>query len=328
MLLKDNNDGYNDKKSCYYGASSVFLHLVCKILKKEHIWDSQCLDLTNHTDAKGSKHDTSLSRLILTYLCNNETNSVSICDIFEKFEKIFDYDYICKIVGQMLTRITDEIWRRPLYYSKNALVNESKILDKLMEQYNDYNNGKFTELVEFCICESGCTFVEKIVPHFEFYSTRLASNSEPLYCINDVEVLKNNLCTVYNQIKICCDKQESFKNNYISKYNIAKEKYLELPFHPKTHQGNSQLHIERVIFSHIAYLNEYRKYLFKNMVAVMESFNDVLLEYIGKYLELYFLKIHPISKQRETIAQIMQNKTNSALNGKGDERYISIDVDE
>ena len=330
-LLKKKNDGYNDEKSCYYGASSVFLYVVCDILADNGIWGPQYLDLTNHKN-NTYKYPTSLSRLILNYLCNNTEDSTSVEDIFNSFDKVFDYKYICKILGQMLKRARDELWRRPIYYAKNAFINESSITNKFINQYDLYKKGLTNNLVEISICEGGRTFVEKIAPHFEFYSTRLNSSGRPLYCINSMEELEKTIEIVYEQIKTCCRKQDEFRTQYMKQYNISNKEYLMCIFHSRTKAGNLQLHIERVIFSHISYLNNYRLYLIKKdkkprKSQKTEDFNSILISYIDKYLELYETEILPISSNRKEIAAQMRQKINMAIDENSANKYLSIDVD-
>lgn len=326
-LVKRNKDGYNDKRACYIGASSVFLHIMCNILGQKGIWGPEYLDLATHKNKSSNK--TSLSRLILNYLANNIVDSTSLTDIFESFGKVFNYEYICKIMGQMLKRASAELWRRPIFYSKNAFSNESNITRKFLEQYEKYKK-KDIDLVEFSICESGKTFIEKISPHFEFYSTRVIPLCKSIYCLTEENELKKVLSEVYNQIKTCCDKQDRFRLEYIEKYEIDNQKYLDLPFHSKTNAGNLQLHIERVIFSHIGYLNDYRMYLIKvkpEHINTIDRFNDLLLQYIDNYLSLYETNIVNISSERKDVAEKMRKKLKIATRKENPDKYISIDVD-
>ena len=120
-LSKEKVDGYNQDKYCYYGASSLFLHAICKMLKRMNIFDSNHLDLINIREDALTRN-TSLSRLIITYLCTRN-ESVSIVELFEVFDKVFEPEYICKILGQLVKRVEGEVWRRPIYYSRHALDN-------------------------------------------------------------------------------------------------------------------------------------------------------------------------------------------------------------
>lgn len=316
-LFNKQVDGYYHEKYCYYGASALFLHAVCHLLKSIKIFDKYHLDVI---DNKSDPRKTCLSRLILTYI-KNQNRSVSIEEIFEKFERVFEPREICRILGQLLTRVKGEIWRRPIYYSKNALKNEFNIEDVLYEQYEKYKKGENYSYVEFKICDCGETYINDIVPHFEFYSIRINPNNKALYCIEDNEILQEVLKDVYEKIEDCCEKQLAFRDYYTTKYNINNEKYMAVGFHPTTRGGNSQLHIERVIFTHIAYFNNYRMYLnSQQQPQKYDVLNDTVLEYIKNYLELYKKYVLPISNNRNIIVSIMEEKL------KSEDKYISIEV--
>lgn len=318
-LFRENVDGHI--RSCYYGASSIFMYCVCKLLENIGIFDSDHLDLINITeDAEVNK--TSLSRLIITYLKTKQNESVSIKDIFGAFDQVFEPRYICKIIGQMMTRVKYEIWRRPIYYSKYAIDNENDIENKLYEQYKKYQNNEAYHFVEFKICDCGETYINAIVPHFEFYSVRMNAEYKNMYCIEDVAELEEILGSVFRKMEVCCQKQIEFTKDYTKKYQISKEEYLELKFHPRTiHKGNPQLHIERVIFSHIEYFNKFRMYLKTRNFAYKDTFNEVLLRYIGEYLRLYEQYVSTISDARKEIASRLNGKLRQAKTGN---KYISI----
>lgn len=321
-FCQENFDGHIQDKYCYYGASSLFLYAICKLLNKIKIFDSNHLDLVN-VEEDMQKRKTSLSRLIITYLYT-ENRSVSITELFRDFDKVFEPRYICKIIGQMMVRVEGEIWRRPIYYSKYALNNEIDIENKLYKQYEKYKNNEDYKYTEFKICDCGETYINGIVPHFEFYSVRINEEHQDLYCIEKLGELIEILNNVYQKLKACCIKQLEFYNEYVEKYKIDKHKYLELPFHPRTRSKNPQLHIERVIFSHIAYFNNYRHYLVKKRKPKnYNEFNDKLIEYIGKYLGLYNQYVSRISNDRQIIAINMQLKVNKAIAG---DKYISIEA--
>lgn len=319
-LYKENIDGYSPERYCYYGASSLFLHAICKMLKRMKIFDSNHLDLINIKEDALTRN-TSLSRLIITYLYT-ENKSVSITKLFETFDKVFEPEYICKILGQLIRRVKGEVWRRPIYYSKYALNNESDIQNKLYKQYQKHKANEQYKYTEFKICDCGETYINAIVPQFEFYAARINGQYSNLYNIAEIEELKTVLLSVFEKIEICCEKQIEFAQNYIRAYCLDIKKYLTLPFHPRTRVGNPQLHIERVIFSHLEYLNKYRMYLIKKRKPKYNEFNNVLLKYIGKYLGLYEKYILKICADRKEVADELRKKLKTAMEK---DKYISIE---
>lgn len=319
-LYKDNVDGYSPEK-CYYGASSLFLHAICKMLKRMKIFDSNHLDLINIKEDALTRN-TSLSRLIITYLYT-ENESVSITKLFDAFDKVFAPEYICKILGQLIKRVKGEVWRRPIYYSKYALDNESDVQNKLYKQYQKYKANEQYKYTEFRICDCGQTYINAIVPQFEFYAVRINDDYPNPYNIVEIKELKEVLHSVFEKIEICCQKQIEFAEDYIEKYDLDNAKYLLLPFHPRTRKGNPQLHIERVLFSHLEYINRYRMYLITKKKPKYDEFNDILLEYIGNYLSLYNNYILKICADRKEVADILRTKLKTATEK---DKYISIEV--
>ena len=320
-LYKENIDGYNPEKYCYFGASSLFLHAICKMLKRMKIFDSNHLDLINIKEDALARN-TSLSRLIITYLCT-KNESVPITELFEVFDRVFEPEYICKILGQLIKRVSGEIWRRPIYYSKYALNNENDIQNKLFKQYQKYKANEQYKYTEFRICDCGETYINTIVPQFEFYAARINLSYSNLYNIVEIKELKTVLQSVFEKIEICCEKQIEFAKSYIEKYNLDISDYLTLPFHPRTRNGNPQLHIERVIFSHLEYFNKYRMYLIKKGKPNYNIFNDIILEYIEKYLCLYKKYILKICANRKEVADRMEKKLKVAMER---DKYIPIEA--
>ena len=187
-----------------------------------------------------------------------------------------------------------------------------------------YSCNSEYKYVEFKICDCGKTYINAVVPQFEFYSVRINDEHPNLYNICKVWELEAVLKNVFEKVEVCCNKQIEFAREYISKYNLSGSEYLTLPFHPRTRSGNPQLHIERVIFSHMEYFNRYRMYLIsKKAPYKYDAFNDILLEYISKYLMLYKNYISQISPDRNGIASIMEDKLKLASEGN---KYISIEA--
>lgn len=282
--------------------TSILLHIIIKILNSNKEWEKSL----GYKDSKL----TTMSRLILTYMHNKKYHynvSVSIMDIVREFGMVsIELDdiqsendsitYICGCIQNMLTRLpneSEEIWRRPLYYKHNALVcNNNKIQNELLYQYKNQPEELATS---FTISDEGSTFIEKIVPQFEFYSARLNDSSIPLFCINTQDELKRNIETVYNKVSKCCLNQIVFMERYIKKYRISDiTEYLNKDFHPITIGGEKQLHIVRVIFAHIAFLNSFREYLYVNNDKRYGMFNKIIVDYIRKYLKLYDEKFYDL----------------------------------
>lgn len=283
--------------------SSVWIHIICTVLKANNVWDNLGYNLSN---SNKYNNPTTMSRLILTYLSNrrlgcihNEpgftTLDVSLKDIIKSIEKIpfgrfnkFDdwennicpilentytesgnHEDIIDIILKMLQRNNSteeiELWRRPIYHTHNSfsLSNISTARENLLEQIKHFDKRNL-RITSFCITDEGYTFIEKIATHFEFYSIRYNRFvKEPICCVLEDGKLNNFIEKVYNQVEICTKKQIWLMNFYMKKHGVLENYYLKEWFHPRTDGFKPQLHIVRTIYDHIGYLNDYREYLYE-----------------------------------------------------------------
>ena len=95
----------------------------------------------------------------------------------------------------------------------------------------------------------------------------------------------------------------------------------------KTH--SPQLHTERTIFSHIAYLNNVRLYFLDcNVTKDLEyqkEYNKVFVEFIRRYIDLYINKIQPLTSKRSTIAMKLKSivdKIQEAINTDNNDKNV------
>lgn len=307
-------DGYHSSGeaflSSYYGGSAILLSSVCKVFNHNHIWDD-FLDLAPLNSDKTSHKNVSFARMILTYMYNYQNEAVSLKELFEFFcrNNLFSYTKLCKILSKMLARNLDGVWRRPIYYEtkcilkekaediESELLRECETIKIIGDSPNDYR---------FLLCDSGKAYVERLMQEFEFFSNRLSNKHMPLYLYNNYESLNNVLIKVYTAVMQCCKNMNAFKDKYIELTHISENNYISLPIHPTTNANSSQLHTERTIFSHISYLNIVRRYFIdeetNEKFEVRKKYNKLFVEYIGKYLDLYYNYVSPLCSKRDRIA--------------------------
>lgn len=302
-------------------TSAIWIHIICNVLKNMKVWNSLGYNLSN---TQNPYYPTTLSRMILTYLRNyrlgymrdtlNITSSdVSFIEIIRTFEKLpfqsfnrntsweniassleKSYDIhethklIIRYISKMLQRNKSaekvELWRRPIYFTRNSfeLSSDEAIENALNDQLVSNKNATY-----FCITDEGNTFVEKIATHFEFYSVRYNNcATKPLCCVHNKDELDNLIQQVYNQVKLCVVRQVWLMNYYVKKYQVTKNEYLNEWYHPRTDEFYPQLHIVRTIYDHIVYLNNYRDIICETNPD-LDKINSCLVDWIGKYLELY-----------------------------------------
>lgn len=332
-LLDMHEDGYDEKGASYYGASAAFLNLICRIFKKRDIWGPNHLALVPLGLVQGESISqlTSLSRLILTYMSNvtdEERNPmpVSTQQLFKEFSDLYSADEICRCIANMLIRDTTGTWRRPVFYHRNA-INAGTILASLKEQWNHYLRGDNFNYTELLLCDCGYAHINRVVSEFEFFSVRLNGlDQKPLYLMNSLQDICNVITQVQQVVGECCQNMTTFKTIYMGKKHIqGTEDYIELPIHPRTKRLNPQLHTERIIFSHIAYLDHCRRYFIGRQSIKFEQAKKVSEPFhigIKKYLKLYKDYIEPINPTRRNVYDELQQQLSVVQNANNMEDLL------
>lgn len=328
-----NNNENNDSVLCsYYGKSAILLSIVCKVFNDNHIWDNLLELAPLNTESHSYKY-VSLSRIILTYIYN-KNSAVSLNELFNIFckDNFFSHQSLCRILSKMLARNRNGVWRRPIYYAKEFIFSEradeiEKTLLKECEQLSLGNSpsSKF----EFLLCESGASYVERLMQEFEFFSNRLSNQNQPLYLYKDLSKIKEIIASVCNAVLHCCKNMLDFRVKYIDLHKITDEEYLSLPIHPVTNSHSSQLHTERTIFSHISYLNKVRLYFINSNInpdlEVRKKYNNEFVGFIKKYLSIYYDFIFPLTSIRSHIADKLKEKVNE-IQAESKKRNSNVDI--
>lgn len=265
---------------------------------------------------------TTLSRMILTKLYRNPDKEISLSDLYNSFswmpvqkikkgskigdiplnmQKELSHEYFADCVSDMLIRSSsydDEIahegiWRRPLYFGSRAI--PSTNISGLKDIYKDsfvsiLKQSVSTQTPTFKIAECGEEFIDTFAIHFEFNAVRFCNTVVPLWMVQEKSDFESIAIRVYNSVARCMDKQTWLADRYSRTHE---EKYINEDFHPKTNWGydkkrRPQLHIIRVVFSHIAYLDAIREHLWKGGCCnEVDKYKIKLLNsVIKKYLDL------------------------------------------
>ena len=242
----------------------------------------------------------------------------------------------------------DELWRRPLFFIGGVKLNHTAISKKELYEYfiNKLLNNDGDE-IKFLITDEGMVLIHDIVANFEFYSARYCKESlcKPLHHVKTKKELNLLIEPVYVAIRRCIRRHKIFMNDYIRNYNINISKYLKESFHPRTNPRFSnnddamefdsfrpQLHIVRVIYSHISYFN-----YVKNLIAEssLEEKNDICQEitnWILKYLNLYRFNYYNLFQNTSyyrdnNVYHDLIRLTSKQLNHyKTDMKNINIDI--
>lgn len=233
----------------------------------------------------------------------------------------------------------DELWRRPLYFTGGINLHHTAAShDELKEHFRRSIEEGVKSQITFAITDEGFVLINDIVANFEFYSARYcnAKVARPIHQAASENELDTLIRPVYNAVKRCCKRNTVLKDQYLQRYGIDLDKYLQQFFHPRTKPRFSgissspkkleassfrpQLHIVRVIYAHIGYFNEV-KTLFANSKKKM-AMCKCLTKWIGAYLELY--EKHFYSLLKDTICNSDNNVYDSlvALTHEQLEQYM------
>ena len=202
----------------------------------------------------------------------------------------------------------DEHWRRPLYFVGGVKLDHTAAThEELKEYFKLCISRKKSNKVLFSITDEGFILIRDIVANFEFYSGRYCDRSndglvKPLYQATSVSELDTLINPVYEAIEKCCERSLLFKEEYMKKYGLSINEYLRQYFHPRTHPRfdidhgakelkkrsfRPQLHIVRVIYSHIAYFNDVLDCFLHSYTDGNSEMCECLITWVDRYLQLY-----------------------------------------
>ena len=284
----------------YEGAFGYFLALVLDLFKNNGIYDNRL-----HLEPCSAHGEVTLSRIVLTIL-REKGGRCSLLDIFILLTPLgINAHRITKTVWD-LSESGRMVWKRLICFE--VLVPTSvAVLSEQEELYEKgfYDIDKYSELV---ISEAGQAYLAVILPHFEFMQSRATQRMfHPLFANNSEEItaydddlkyrFESIIARVFNDVCECCDKSFRFAEQIMEKTGLSREEYLYSSFF-NYHAGSldidggkKQSYESRLIFSHVSYIEKYRRYLLKKYeyegLKKQIELNRRIIPWIIKYLELY-----------------------------------------
>lgn len=313
------NDITHTNTQIYTGASSIFLRTIYNLFNDGHILNEQCLNLIPITqrgvyiDEHNRKHYTSLSRLILRFYY--ERGRCKINQLFKTFDGLYEPEQVAVALYLLLEK--NNVWRRLLYYTDNALSNDN-LRAKLIEQAIKYKTDDYyDDYTELSICPCGERYIGTISSSFEFYACRCDPNSKSLFDTNENVDIENTINMVLSAVKNCCERLQEFRELFMTHHKKTDIKFfLKQPFNTHTHSNRRQLYEERVIFNHIAFLEEYRHYAIKKQKNQEDkvNINKIIVDSINNYIKLYDTYISTCDSQRNEIANDLREQAGIIVN--------------
>lgn len=235
-------------------------------------------------------------RLILNYLNYNTYNTnrcVPFSRIVADFSGIIEKDDIDNSLVAMFTQGYKGAW--------NELIAFNEIEKEEVDTCKD---------TDIFITSAGHEYLDFIATHFEFFSTRVTkgrryrpalfsdknlecfSNPSKTYEFNDKEYhfeynFEEIIFQVMKIVDNCCANMTRFYEDYMYDQYPNMNSYLNSPF---VYGDSNVLHGERIIHTHIRYIDNYRLYLLSKKSKVdphkKMSINEKLTCYIKEYIDI------------------------------------------
>lgn len=333
---------YNKPKYKHGARGILFKHIFDELNKGDGNQES-CLKRIGVLDLLNRKNNSvSICRLILSYLsnytetkCDSGRNSIPLKEIIDVFKEIFSCDEIDKILYEMFA-LRDSKWSHLISFNQIEYSGAEHKIDSNIDIRFLVPNR--TMLHYSC---AGKIYIEYVATHFEFFTTRIfKERKDALFCDSNLEIdaaTNNYICydiikKVFSEVERCCIALKKFNNklcelnNYPDPYvtpNIYIESHYVCMFKRIEYDGKErrfkQFHEERIILTHINYIDCYRLYVLndcnkikyeekivlnkklteciKNYVALLESKNVLKNEYTyQEFIEHYNNQIEKLEK--------------------------------
>lgn len=277
-----------------YGARGIVYKALFDKFKADGIWDQ--IGVLNF-GSSGSL--VSNARMILNYLdyrTYSDKRSSQRQQNFIPFDRLAE-DFCGLIDKQDLDKYLVAMFRLGDESSWNELI----ALDEI--EFDELQTCMESEVF---ITKAGHEYLDLIATHFEFFNTRVTVRRAvdlPLFsrhsleryhgpgshAYNFDETIKN----VLNLVNICCNNMSQYYQKYMEKRFESIVQYLESPF---VYSGANVLHGERIIHTHIRYIDSFRLYVLQNSDLNKKidkiDVNRRLVNYIGQYIKAG--KNHPL----------------------------------
>lgn len=257
----------------------------------------------------GANSDGSLARIILSYCinktdCLNNSNNeqqpidfIDICAAVLHLKPNGEQAVIDSCIQMFNLREEQRLWNH-LICIENAGTNVKTKLEKILLQ----NIKAKSNEVKIVLSSTGVMFVDKISVQFEYFACRYISDSCPLFDVKNFDEYKANdykykfeylIREVYKKAILCmniCIKNDNTLAKKDSQVEIVWEKYKQKYCIKKN--KNYLTHPERILHSHISYIDAYRLYAInyaindKKDIDLALDFNLRLLDLIQLYVNL------------------------------------------
>ncbi len=282
--------------SIKYGSRGILLRLIIDHFREQEYFSRIGVDQNISRSLKYTP-----ARIILTYLYGYQSDHndrfmisderpVFLHDMFDELKPHFsDAEDIARNIfvdtlWGMFSLRTSESWNHLITFDSIKSVSKNAITSAILNKEN----------VRVRITCAGRYFLRIICTHFEFFASRKKPSSLPLFA-EENNIQKDNkyhfeliIDEVYKKVVECCNHLLiSEENIYIRKHKYNRQTLLENNCFFCNENNRAATHSERIIHSHIQYLDAYRLFLINGSFKYnITDINKILINYIKKYLKL------------------------------------------
>lgn len=271
-------------KNNLYGARGIVYKSIFDKFKEEGIFEQiGVLDV----DAQNPENLVSDVRMILNYLYCKTFNKnqpsypkpIAFSKIVIDFKDIIDKEIIDKCLLAMFKLGDDSSW--------NELIAFTEINSEELTSCEDNS--------QIFITKAGKEYLSFMATHFEFFNSRanadmaLFSPDSLLPCSNTVSNYKYNfeiiISNILEIVKNCCARMSIYYKSTMKERYKKVENYLNSPF---VFSEVKVLHSERIIHTHIRYIDNFRLYVLHNEENIKDKkyINRRLVELISEYISV------------------------------------------
>jgi hypothetical protein len=285
-----------DKEKFKHGARGILIKFIIDSFNSERGDFKHIFKLIGAIDSQGKKNnEISITRVILSYLSNyTETecgagdHSITLSNLMDNLNFIFSEQNIKKNILNVYS-LKDSIWTHLISFNTLEYNNSIIIPQKTTLHYS---------------C-AGKIYLETLTTHFEYFSARIFKDRYySLFCMdnrvkdrNGKYLFDNIIENVFTEVRKCTNTLSNHNNkicikqNYPSPANDPKNSYLNSHFVAmiKTDKIKKQFHEERLVTSHIGYIDIFRIYLLNVKDIFFEDkkkINKILYEHLANYVHL------------------------------------------
>ena len=281
-----------------HGSRGVIYRLLFDNFKKNGYFKRiRVLDFNNRGISASSP-----PRLILTYIANltdtrltHDSRVVTFDDLMDDIGEKINHTDVIRCIWEMYNLVSAEDWCNLIAFAESDDASENG-LNKEWKYYKAIQNNEIVEdkvnHSSFRITTSGLAFLTYACVHFEYFACRLFGKKyPPLFLEKSLEldaeeekyIFEIIIEKVLEEVEICAQKLAS---TYETDNNLCNN--VDSPFVFKRSGKSAQYHVERVIFAHVQYLDEFRRFILKSKTDGLEKHvADFIIEKIEEYLKIF-----------------------------------------